>query len=131
MKRLGLLGGMSWTSTATYDEALNRRIGQKLGGHHSVECILYSVDFAPLEENMSERNWQGNIDILSKGAQSLESAGAEVALLCTNTMHNVFYEVKASVRALTFLHTADATAEAISVNNLNKNLLMVMTYTLK
>ena len=87
MKTIGLIGGMSWESTITYYQVLNETIKQVLGGLHSAKCILYSVDFEEIEKCQANGDWVRSAEILSDAAQSLEKAGADYIVICTNTMH--------------------------------------------
>ncbi|MDU2904238.1 MAG: aspartate/glutamate racemase family protein [Veillonella sp.] len=87
MKTIGLIGGMSWESTITYYQVLNETIKQALGGLHSAKCILYSVDFEEIEKCQANGDWNRSAEILSDAAQSLEKAGADYIVICTNTMH--------------------------------------------
>ena len=89
MKTIGLIGGMSWESTVTYYQVINETIKKELGGFHSSKILMYSVDFAELEKNMSEGNWDGNAAILSEAAKRLEKAGADFIVIATNTMHKL------------------------------------------
>jgi aspartate racemase len=108
--RIGLIGGMSWESSALYYRLLNEGVRDRLGGLHSAECVLLSVDFAEVEAMQAEARWDDAALLLSRAAQSLEAAGAAFLLLCTNTMHKVFDQVQASV-SVPVLHLADATGE--------------------
>jgi aspartate racemase len=110
--RIGLIGGMSWESSALYYQLLNRRIADRLGGLHSAECLLYSVDFAEIEAMQASGRWDDAADRLAGAARSLEAAGADFALLCTNTMHKVYDEVQAAV-SIPLLHLGDATGAAV------------------
>ncbi len=112
MKTLGLIGGMSWESTVTYYQVINRTIKAELGGLHSARCILHSVDFGPIEEMLRAGNMDGIAAALGAAAQGLERAGAEFFIICTNTMHMVADKVAAQV-SIPFLHIADLTASAI------------------
>src|SRR5437016_2105981 len=112
MKTIGLLGGMSWESTVPYYVALNRAVSARLGGLHSARLLLSSVDFAPIEELLHRRDWDALGEVLAEEARRLERAGAELLVLCTNTMHRVAPAVEAAI-AIPLLHIADATAAAI------------------
>ena len=87
MKTIGLLGGMSWESTAGYYRAINEGVKESLGGFHSAKIAMFSVDFAPIETLQYEGDWQGTETILIEAAKSVEAAGADFLLICTNTMH--------------------------------------------
>ncbi len=112
MKTLGLLGGMSWESTVPYYRIINRTVNEHLGGLHSAEILLYSVDFQRIEELQMAGRWTEAAEILTSAAQRLESAGADLMVLCTNTMHKVADEIESGI-SIPFLHIADATGEAI------------------
>ncbi len=113
MKRLGLLGGMSWESTQTYYRLINQGVRARLGGLHSAELVLHSVDFEPIERLQAAGRWDEAGTILADGARGLEAAGAKALALCTNTMHKVAHVIEATV-GIPLLHIADATAEAIT-----------------
>ena len=119
MKTIGLLGGMSWESTITYYEILNKTIVEQLGGYHSAKIMMYNVDFAELEENMSTGNWAGNAKILSEAAKRLEDAGADYIVIATNTMHKLVPDIEKNI-SIPILHIADATAEKIKEDGLCK-----------
>ena len=119
MKIIGLLGGMSWESTVTYYEILNRTVAEKLGGYHSAKIMMYNVDFAPLENNMGTGNWAANAEILSKAAKRLEDAGAEFIVIATNTMHKLVPDIEKKIN-IPILHIADTTAKKIKEDGLTK-----------
>lgn len=129
MKTIGLIGGMSWESTVTYYEVINETIKKELGGLHSAKIILYSVDFDEIEKCQAEGDWQKSAEILSSAAVSLEKAGADFILICTNTMHKVANEIQASVH-LPILHIAEATAKEINHKQLNRIALLGTKYTM-
>jgi len=112
MKTIGLLGGMSWESTADYYRAINEGVKQKLGGLHSAKIVMYSVDFAEIEYMQSKEDWDGAADILSDAAQRIQSSGADFLLICTNTMHKVAPQIEKAID-IPLLHIADATAEVL------------------
>ena len=112
MKTIGLLGGMSWESTVGYYRAINDGVKNTLGGLHSAKIAMYSVDFEPIEKLQHAGNWKETAIILSKAAKSVESAGADFLLICTNTMHKVAPEIEKSIK-IPLLHIADATAEVL------------------
>ncbi len=112
MKTIGLLGGMSWESTVGYYRAINERVKNTLGGLHSAKIVMYSVDFEPIEKLQHAGDWKGTAIILSEAARSVESAGADFLLICTNTMHKVAPEIEKSIK-IPLLHIADATAEVL------------------
>lgn len=112
MRTIGLIGGMSWESTAEYYRLLNEFTRHRLGGLHSARCVLYSVDFAEIERLQVRGRWAEAGEILAGAARSLESAGVDMVLICTNTMHKVAGQVEAAV-SVPLLHLADATAAAV------------------
>lgn len=112
MKTIGLLGGMSWESTVGYYRAINEGVKNTLGGLHSAKIVMYSVDFEPIEKLQHEGNWEDTARILSEAAQSVQSAGADFLLICTNTMHKVAPQIE-KVIEIPLLHIADATAEVL------------------
>ncbi len=112
MKTIGLIGGMSWESTASYYSAINRGVKEQLGGLHSAKLVLYSVNFAEIETLQHQGEWDKTADILSAAAQSLQAAGADFFLICTNTMHKVADKVQSAV-SIPLLHIADATAQQL------------------
>ena len=112
MKVIGLIGGMSWESTVTYYEVINQTVAEELGGLHSARIVLYSVDFDEIERCQSSGNWERSAEILSDAARALERAGADLLLICTNTMHKVADEVAAAV-SIPLLHIASMTADEL------------------
>ncbi len=112
MKTIGLLGGMSWESTVGYYRAINQGVKNILGGLHSAKIVMYSVDFDPIEKLQHEGDWEGTARILSEAAQSIQSAGADFLLICTNTMHKVATQIEKAIN-IPVLHIADATAEVL------------------
>jgi len=112
MRLLGLLGGMSWESSAEYYRLANELVRDRLGGFHSARCLLYSVDFAEIERLQAEDRWDEAGRLLADAAKALEQAGAELLLLCTNTMHIVADAVQAAT-SVPLLHIADTTAAAV------------------
>ncbi|MFQ6370551.1 aspartate/glutamate racemase family protein [Shewanella sp. YIC-542] len=112
MKTIGLLGGMSWESTQSYYRLINQGVNARLGGLHSAELVLYSVDFAPIEKLQHQGEWAQTAALLSHGAQQIEKAGADALLICTNTMHKVADEIASAIR-IPLLHIADATGEIL------------------
>ena len=113
MKTIGLLGGMSWESTALYYRLINEETNRQLGGLHSARTVLLSVDFQEIETLQSQENWAAAADLLAGAARRIEAAGADFLLICTNTMHIVADEVAAAIN-IPLLHLADATAERIT-----------------
>lgn len=113
MKTIGLIGGMSWESSVTYYRLINEGVKARLGGLHSARLILYSVDFDDIERLQREGNWFAAGELLAAAARALEAAGADVLVLCTNTMHKVAAAIEAAV-AIPLLHVADPTGAAIN-----------------
>ena len=112
MKTIGLLGGMSWESTAGYYQAINKGVSESLGGLHSAKIAMYSVDFSQIEKLQHSGDWEGTAKILIGAAKSVQAAGADVLLLCTNTMHKVAPQIESAID-IPLLHIADATAEVL------------------
>jgi aspartate racemase len=113
VRTLGLIGGLSWESTVPYYTYINQAVKQRLGGLHSATLVLYSVDFDDIQQLMHAGNWDGAGAALAAAAQSLEAAGAQGLVLCTNTLHKVAPAIEAAVR-IPLLHIIDATGEAIA-----------------
>lgn len=130
MKKVGLIGGMSWESTAVYYQLLNQGVRARLGGLHSAELILRSYDFALIEKLQSADDWANAADLLASTARELEQAGADCLLICTNTMHKVAPAVQAAVQ-IPLLHIADATADAIKAAGAQRPLLLATRYTME
>jgi aspartate racemase len=112
MKTIGLLGGMSWESTAHYYRVLNETVRDRVGGLHSAPVILHSVDFAPIADLQAQDDWETAGEILGSAARGLASAGAEFLVIATNTMHIVADRIEADA-GIPVLHIADPTADAI------------------
>ncbi|PSM38988.1 aspartate/glutamate racemase [Streptomyces dioscori] len=130
MKTIGLIGGMSWESTAEYYRLLNEFTRERLGGLHSARCVLYSVDFAEIEQMQVQGHWAEAAEILAGAARSLEAAGADLMLICTNTMHKVADAVEAAV-SIPLLHLADATADAVRASGLSRVGLLGTAFTME
>lgn len=130
MKTIGLLGGMSWESTAVYYETLNRMVRARLGGLHSAKCLLFSFDFADVEAAQASGDWDRARDLMVAAARDLEKGGADCLVICTNTMHKVAGDVQAAV-AIPLIHIADATARAIAASPLKAPLLLATRYTME
>jgi len=112
VKTIGLIGGMSWESTVPYYRMINEGVKQRLGGLHSARTVMYSVDFHDIEELQRTNRWDEAGTLLGAAARSLEAAGADFIVLCTNTMHKVVPAIQAAV-TIPLLHIADATAARI------------------
>ncbi|AFL67400.1 aspartate/glutamate racemase family protein [Sulfurospirillum barnesii] len=130
MKTIGLIGGMSWESTLSYYTLLNEGVKANLGGLHSAKVILYSVDFAPIAAFQKEGRWEEAAHILQEAALSLERAGADFILLCTNTMHKILPLITPHI-SIPFLHIAEATAEALKEKGAHKAILLGTKFTLQ
>lgn len=130
MRTIGLLGGMSWESTAEYYRLLNELTRERLGGLHSSKCVLYSVDFAEIERLQVEGRWDEAAGILAEAAKALEAAGADLLLICTNTMHKVADQVAAAT-SVPLLHLADTTAEAVRAHGLRRIGLLGTAFTME
>lgn len=130
MKTIGLLGGMSWESTQTYYRLLNEGVKRRLGGLHSAKLILYSVDFAEIEELQHQGNWAETGNILSRAARALEQAGAEFLVIGTNTMHKVAPEIEQTI-GIPLLHIADATAGVLKQDGLSSVGLLGTRFTME
>ncbi len=129
MKTIGLIGGMSWESTASYYQLINETIKEKLGGLHSAKILLYSVDFAEIERYQASGDWDKSAEVLSQIAQNLEQAGADFIVICTNTMHKVAPQIQKTI-SIPILHIAQATADALLENGIKKVGLLGTKYTM-
>ena len=130
MKTIGLLGGMSWESTALYYKSINEGIKAKLGGLHSAKISLYSVNFDEIEKLQHQGDWGETAVILSDAAKSVEAGGADFLLICTNTMHKVASEIEAEI-SIPILHIADATAGRLLVDGVKKVGLLGTRFTME
>ena len=129
MKTVGLIGGMSWESTASYYRIINQGIKARLGGLHSAKIVLNSVDFAEVEAMQQAGDWQLSAELLKSSARSLEAAGAQCIMICTNTMHKVADEVAATV-SLPLIHVADTTARVLIAKGVTKVALLGTRFTM-
>ncbi|MBD0407647.1 aspartate/glutamate racemase family protein [Bacillus sp. 1021] len=130
MKTIGLIGGMSWESSAEYYRMINEEIKKKLGGLHSAKCVLYSVDFKEIEHYQSEGAWDKAGAALGEAARSLEKAGADFIVICTNTMHKVIGYIQKMI-TIPILHIADATADQITRQGIRSVGLLGTKYTME
>jgi aspartate racemase len=130
VKRLGLLGGMSWESSIEYYRLVNEEVRARRGGLHSADCLLRSLDFAPVEELQRTGRWDEAGRLLATEAQTLVSAGAELLVLCTNTMHKVADTITAAVE-VPFLHIADTTADVVRAAGMTSVGLLATAYTME
>lgn len=129
MKTLGLIGGMSWESTAIYYRHLNELARQRLGGLHSAQLLLWSFDFAEIEALQAAEDWAAATERMVQAARALARAGAEAVVICTNTMHRMAAEVEAAVE-IPLIHIADTTAAAIRPSSVRRPLLLATGYTM-
>jgi len=130
VKTLGLIGGMTWHSTVDYYRLINEGVQKRLGGSHSAEILMLSVDFEPVERLQTEGDWAAMGRLMAGAARTLEKAGAEGLVLCTNTMHRLAGDIEAAVR-VPFLHIADATAAAVKRAGLGTVGLLGTRYTME
>lgn len=130
MKTIGLIGGMSWESSQVYYQLINTKVKELLGGFHSCKSILISVDFAEIEKYQHENNWNALNELMANAAKKLELAGADVVVLCTNTMHLCSESIIKNI-SIPFLHIAEATGEAIVKSKLNKVGLLGTKFTME
>ena len=129
-KTIGLLGGMSWESTAIYYRELNEGIKAKLGGLHSARICMVSVDFEEIEKLQQIEDWNGTAVILSEAAIAIEKGGADFLLICTNTMHKVAPQIEANI-SIPILHIADATAQRLRKAGIKKVGLLGTRFTME
>jgi aspartate racemase len=130
LKTIGLLGGMSWESTLEYYRIINETVKEKRGGLHSAECILYSVDFAEIEKLQHENRWDRALDRLTQACRSIEIAGADFLLICTNTMHKLAPEIQRQL-SIPLLHIADPTAKKVRSAGLRTVALLGTRFTME
>jgi aspartate racemase len=129
MKTIGLIGGMSWESSLEYYRIINERIKEKLGGLHSAKCLMYSVDFYEVNEMQHKGRWDEAAEVMKDAAMRLERGGADIILICTNTMHKLYNEVQSCIK-IPILHIADATAEVIKKRDLKNVGLLGTRFTM-
>lgn len=130
MKTIGLIGGMSWESSVTYYQIINQVINKQLGGLHSAKCVLYSVDFQEIEQCQSSSDWQKSAQILIQAALSLQRAGADFIVICTNTMHKVVQQIIPHLN-IPILHIAEMTVKALKKQNMTRIALLGTKYTME
>ena len=130
MKTIGLIGGMSWESTVEYYRIINQEVSRRLGGFHSGKILMYSVDFGEVESLMREGKWDRIGDRVAAIARTLEAGGADLVLLCTNTVHKVADRIETAVQ-VPFIHIADATGDAIVGKGLTRVGLLGTRYTME
>src|SRR3954452_9085763 len=125
-----MLGGMSWESSSEYYRLVNEMVRERLGGLSSADCLLRSVDFAPVEEMQRRGDWDAAASLLALEAEALEAGGAELLVLCTNTMHKLADAVEAAI-SIPFVHIADATAAAVRRAGFSRVGLLATAYTME
>jgi len=130
MKKIGLLGGMSWESSANYYKIINEEVKKQLGGLHSARVVLNSIDFEPIEQLQHKGDWDGTAKILSKEAKDIEDAGADFLLICTNTMHKVAPIIEKNI-SIPIIHIADATAQTLVKDGVKKVGLLGTAFTME
>ncbi|TWP49542.1 aspartate/glutamate racemase family protein [Lentzea tibetensis] len=130
MLTIGMLGGMSWESSAEYYRLVNELVRERLGGLHSAHCVLYSVDFAEVEEMQVAGRWDDAGKLLAAAAAKVEAAGADLLLLCTNTMHKVADEVQQAI-GIPLVHLGDTTADAVKKAGLSRVGLLGTGFTME
>jgi amino-acid racemase len=130
MKTIGMIGGMSWESSLEYYRIVNETIKLRLGGLHSAQCLMYSVDFAEIEHLQHEARWDEAGQIMADAAQRLERGGADFVVLCTNTMHKLASYIEQAVK-IPLLHIADPTAEAIQTAGIKHIGLLGTAFTME
>jgi aspartate racemase len=130
MKKIGLLGGMSWESSLNYYKIINEEIKKKLGGLHSAKVILNSIDFDEIEKLQHSGNWDKTAEILAKEAKDIQNAGADFLLICTNTMHKVASQIEQNI-SIPILHIADATAQVLVQDGIKKVALLGTAFTME
>lgn len=130
MKTIGLIGGLSWESSAVYYRIINQLVQSKLGGVHSAKCIMYSVDFAQFDELQHQGDWPRLTDLMIDAGMRLKNGGADFLIICTNTMHKVADEVERQVE-IPLIHIADAAATEVKKQGLSKVALLGTKFTME
>jgi aspartate racemase len=130
MKTIGLLGGMSWESSAIYYNLVNERVKEKLGGHHSAKSLMFSVDFQVIKDLQHQGKWEEATSELIDAAKRIEKGGADFLVICTNTMHKMAKEVQEDI-SIPLLHIADMTGEQIKECGLKKIGLLATKFTME
>jgi aspartate racemase len=130
MKTIGMIGGMSWESSIEYYRIINETVRTELGGLHSAKSIMVSVEFAEIEALQHQNRWDEAATILIAAARSLESGGADFAIICTNTMHKLYDTLQQNIQ-IPLLHIADATAEIIKAEGIHKIALLGTRFTME
>jgi aspartate racemase len=130
MKRIGLIGGMSWESTIPYYRIINEEVNSKLGGLNSADIVLYSLNFSELEKHQSKNDWEKVGEIIINAAKILENSKCDFILICTNTIHKIYDKIQKEIK-VPIIHIAEATASELIRNGTNKILLLGTKYTMK
>lgn len=130
MKKLGLIGGISWVSTADYYKFINEGINKELGGVNFAECMIYSFNYNDIKRNNENNDWEKTFEMLSKACQNLKNSGAEAILLCANTMHLIADRIQESID-LPLIHIAVETAKEIEKKNIKKVGLLGTKFTME
>ncbi|MFE8702835.1 aspartate/glutamate racemase family protein [Cytobacillus sp. FJAT-54145] len=130
MKTIGLIGGMSWESSKLYYEIINEKVKESLGGVHSAECLMYSFNFEQIKELQYKGEWEKATELMVNVAHKLENAGAELLVICTNTMHISADTIQENIK-IPLLHIADATALEIKKDHKNKIALLGTKFTME
>jgi aspartate racemase len=130
MKTIGMIGGMSWESSIEYYRLVNEEVKRQLGGLHSAQCLMYSVDFEEIERYQHQGDWERATDVMIAAAQRLERGGADFVVICTNTMHKMADEVQAAIN-IPLLHIVDATAQAVKSKGIEKVGLLGTRFTME
>jgi aspartate racemase len=130
MKTIGLIGGMSWESSAAYYRLLNEEVKARLGGLHSAQCLMFSVEFAEIEELQRSGDWDRATELMVDAGRRLEAGGADCVLICTNTMHRMAEDVAAAV-SIPLIHIAEVTAAAMKSAGVSIAGLLGTNYTME
>ena len=130
MKTIGMIGGMSWESSSEYYRLINQKVRERLGGLHSAKCLMYSVEFAEIEAWMRDGKWDRIESSMVETAKTLENAGADAVLICTNTIHKVAEQVESQIQ-VPLLHIADAAGEALKAAGISRAGLLGTRFTME
>jgi len=130
MKKIGLIGGISWVSTTDYYKFINTGINERLGGLNFAECIIYSFNYADIKKNNDANDWNKTLEMITAASHHLKSAGAEAIILCANTMHLIADELQDRIK-LPVIHIAEATAKEIKKENILKVGLLGTKFTME
>ena len=130
MKTIGLIGGMSWESTLSYYKIINQYTNELLGNQNNAKSIIYTVNFEEIEKLQHQNKWDEASEILHNAALSLQNAGADFIVICTNTMHKLLPQIKQNIN-IPFLHIAKATADEINLSNIKRVALLGTKFTME